>query len=54
VAIYLVQSGEDDAEVEHAKVLTMRGTKGQTLPADTVRVVTQPLPRLEGGEAESL
>ncbi len=42
-AVYLVQSGQGEATVEEARVLTMRGAKGQTLPADTVTVTT-PLP----------
>ncbi len=54
VAPYLLQRGEGQADVQEAAVLTMRSTKGQTLPAGAVRVDTDTPFSLESGEAKPL
>lgn len=54
VTLTLLQNGEGAATVENATVLTMRGSKGQTLPQSAVRVST-PLPMtLKSQEAKTL
>lgn len=53
LAISLIQSAEGPAQVTTAEVLTMRGTKGQTLPVDTLQVQTRlPLTIGDQGAAE--
>ena len=54
VTLTLLQNGEGTATVENATVLTMRGSKGQTLPQNAVNVST-PLPiTLKSQEAKTL
>jgi hypothetical protein len=50
VAVYLVQSGAEEAVVEEAQVLTLRGSAGQTLPAGAVSV-SAALPMTLAGNA---
>lgn len=54
VVVYLVQNGEGEAEVQSAKVLTMRGQGGRTLPEEAVRVATEFPVILSGNDAEPL
>jgi len=54
VTPYLVQRGDGQADIQQAAVLTLRGAKGQTLPAEVVRVDTDTPFTLESGEAKPL
>lgn len=52
--IHLIQKAKGEADVQYASVLTMRGTKGQTLPATAVRIETATPFTLNTGQAKTL
>ncbi|GAB4161396.1 MAG: hypothetical protein Fur0021_34530 [Candidatus Promineifilaceae bacterium] len=54
VTLTLLQNGEGAATVENATVLTMRGSKGQTLPQSAVTVSTALPMTLQSQEAKTL
>ncbi|MCA9940817.1 MAG: hypothetical protein KC418_19400 [Anaerolineales bacterium] len=54
VTLTLLQSGKGEATVQSATVLTMRGTKGETLPQDAVSVTTALPLLLQSQEAKTV
>lgn len=54
VTLTLLQNGDGAAIVENATVLTMRGSKGQTLPQSAVKVSTSLPITLQSQEAQTL